>query len=162
MTGNHSRIYSKLQLDLWPELIMHERPKYIPPTMYKYSVHCGRNVNNPWGQNLKEIYLVSQTKPGHETGLALLSLGLSFVRVSGSPETQNVTGQYLKMKPLNRSRVTAGKVSFVVRGTYEAPFLRIYYLITFKCVAALFIKHHSWRLQWQHILTQFLEFQNTF
>ena len=29
-------------------------------------------------------------------------------------ETQNVTGQYLKMKPLYRSRVTAGKVSFVV------------------------------------------------
>ena len=28
-------------------------------------------------------------------------------------------------------------------------------LITFKCVAALFIKHHSWRLQRQHILTQF-------
>ena len=36
------------------------------------------------GQNLKEIYRVSQTKPGHETGLALLSLGLSFVRVSGN------------------------------------------------------------------------------
>ena len=34
------------------------------------------------GKNLKEIYRVSQTKPGHETGLALLSLGLSFVRVS--------------------------------------------------------------------------------
>ena len=28
-------------------------------------------------------------------------------------------------------------------------------LITFHCVAALFIKHHSWRLQRQHILTQF-------
>ena len=36
------------------------------------------------GQNLKKIYRVSQTKPGHETGLALLSLGLSFVRVSGN------------------------------------------------------------------------------
>ena len=30
---------------------------------------------------LKEIYRVSQTKPGHETGLVL---GLSFVRVSGN------------------------------------------------------------------------------
>ena len=38
----------------------------------------------PRGQNLKEIYRVSQTKPGHETGLAILSLGLSFVRVSGN------------------------------------------------------------------------------
>ena len=28
-------------------------------------------------------------------------------------------------------------------------------LINFKCVAALFIKHHSWRLQRHHILTQF-------
>ena len=34
--------------------------------------------------NLKEIFRVCQFKPGHETGLALLSLGLSFVRVSGN------------------------------------------------------------------------------
>ena len=65
-------------------------------------------------QNLKEIYRVSQTKPGHETGLALLSLGLSFVRVSGNSYVLCELYFDTLIETLVWRRVSVRKPSFLV------------------------------------------------